>query len=187
MVDHGRRTYAVLDQASISQMAVRMGELMQEQMKKLPPEQRAMVEQMLKGRGMAMSAAPVTPTEFRRTPERAQQSGYDAVKNDVLRDGKVVFTMWSADWNAVEGAAEARPALESMASFIEEIPSDLTNLVGELQALRHMKAMNGFPVLPITYRDGRPGSEARLVSAASRTLLADTFETPAGFTQERIR
>jgi len=192
MVDHGARKYTVLDQATIKQVSGQMSAALaqvQEQLKNLPPEQRAMMEKMMKGRGMMMPAAAPAPTELRRTSEGAKQSGYDAVKYEVLREGTVIRTMWLADWTAVTGAGEARTVFERMAGFMKEMTAGLPQFLGNMgqDAFEHMKDLGGFPVRTTEYDEsGRPSTDARLVSAESQTIPAGTFEPPSGFSKQAI-
>jgi hypothetical protein len=63
IVNYDRRTYTEMTKADVDRLGGQMSDAMarmQEQMKNLPPEQRAMIEAMLKGRGTTGAAAPRT-------------------------------------------------------------------------------------------------------------------------------
>lgn len=191
MIDHSRQAFMVMDQATMKQATDQIGAAMsavQEQLKNMPPEQRAMMEEMMKGRGMAMpAAAPVV--EVRRTSERAKQSGYDAVKYEMVRDGNVQRVLWITDWSNVAGAEEARAAFEGMAAFMTELTAGLPPMMSNVtqDAFGHMKELGGFPVLTIELDEaGQPAGETRLVSATSQSVPADAFDPPAGYRQQSI-
>src|SRR5262245_39635299 len=70
MINLDKKTYVEVDKAQMDQMRGQMNSAMaqmQEQMKNLSPEQRAMVEQMMRGRGAAMRgmAAAVPQTQYK--------------------------------------------------------------------------------------------------------------------------
>ena len=98
-IDHGRRSYIVLDQAEMKALSAQIGQAMsqmQQMLQDLPPERRAAAEAMMRGRGMAGTAPE--PFELRRTEDRAEHSGYATVKYDVLRGGRKVRELWVTDW-----------------------------------------------------------------------------------------
>ena len=191
MVNHGARRYVVMDEATIKQMTAQLSSAMsqmQEMLKNVPPEQRAAMEEMMRGRGMAMPSQQA-PSELRRTSESGTQSGYAAVKYQIVRDGTVERDLWVTEWANIEGSAEARPAFERMASFMQELMAGLTEIVGDMgqDSFRHMSEMNGFPVLTVEYDDdGQPEMETRLLSASEQTLPATAFEPPSGYTRQSI-
>ena len=195
MVDHGSRTYVVMDEAAMKQLVSQLGAAMsqmQEMLKTMPPEQRAQMEEMMKGRGMGpgMGAAP-EPTELRRTSERAEQSGYPSVKYEILQGGRKVREMWITEWTNVPGAAEARPAFERMAAFAKEMMDALaqTGFGGgaDLDVYQHMQEANGYPVVAIEFDDnGQPETETRLVSATEQTIQASAFEPPDGYRRQSM-
>lgn len=57
-VDHGDKSYMVMDEAMIDEVSAQMSKAMKEieaQLASMPPEQRAMVEQMMKGQTQGMT------------------------------------------------------------------------------------------------------------------------------------
>jgi hypothetical protein len=194
-IDHSSKSYMVMDEATIKQLASQLGAAMsqmQEAMKNMPPEQRAAMEEMMKGRGMgAAMAGAAAPTELRRTAERADHSGYPAVKYEVLREGRVIRTMWITEWNNISGFAEARPAFERMAAFMQEMMKGLaqTGFGAELDMnmYEHMREANGYPVLTVELGEtGQPETETRLLSVTEQTIPASAFEPPAGYTRRTM-
>jgi hypothetical protein len=197
-VDHGRRTYVVLDEATIERLSAQLNDAMSQmeaQLRNLPPEQRAMVEQMMRGRtgrGGA-AAAPVAPAEVRATSERADQAGYPARKYEVVRDGRVRRELWVTEWGNVNGAGEFRQVFEAMAAFIETLMQALAQnpmLGGMMPAgnpFDNLAQVNGFPVVTIELDEaGDRVSETRLLSSRTETIAAAEFEPPADYTRQEI-
>jgi len=192
-IDHGRRTYMVIDQATIKQLASQLGAAMsqmQQMMQNLPPEQRAAMEQAMRGRGMGGAMGPPPPpAELKRTNERAEHAGYDTVKYEVLRGGRKVRELWVTEWDNLPGATEARGAFESMGTFAKELFSSLSQVAGQLDLdiYGQMQEANGYPVLAVEFDEaGEPTTETRLVSASERAIDPSIFEPPADYRRETM-
>ena len=119
VVDHENNTYILMDQEAILQLTGQVNSAMsqmQEALKNVPEDKRAMIEQMMKQR---MPEAPVqergTDSELRKTGERGDQNGYPCVKYEVWRDGRKTRELWVTDWSNVEGGSDVVDAFEDMA------------------------------------------------------------------------
>jgi hypothetical protein len=71
LINDGRKSYSEMTKADVDRMGVQLNDAMakmQEQLKGLPPEQRAQIEAMMKGRGMpGMAGGAQAKTEYRKT------------------------------------------------------------------------------------------------------------------------
>jgi len=200
VVDHDDKSYVVMDEATAKQLADQLGGVsdqmkeamkrVEEQLKNVPEDQRAMVEKMLKERMPNMGGnAPSRPAnEYKRTGQRATKAGYPCVRYDVLRGGEKVREMWVTDWDNVEGAREVREAMLDMADFFEQIMSSLSESLGGLgpafggdSPFDGLREMDGFPVVVREFDGGELESESTLRSARRRTLDPADFEPPAGY------
>ena len=93
VVDHEDKSYVVMDEEAMKQIAGQVGQAMaqmQEALKNVPEGQREMVEKMMKER-MPQAQAPQRPkSELKKTSERATHNGYPCVKYEVQRGGRKV-------------------------------------------------------------------------------------------------
>lgn len=197
VVDHGEKSYMVIDEAMIRQLGGQVSQAM-EQMKKalenVPEEQRALVEKMMKehgGMGGATSAPTQPTTKVRRSGERAEKGGYPCVKYDVLRDGQKVRELWVTGWDNVEGGDEAKAAFEEMAAFFEQMMDGLGAASGPFgngfdNPFASMREINGFPVVSRELDDGSLESESTLRSARRQRLDPADFEPPAGYKRQQM-
>jgi len=192
-IDHGRRTYMVIDQATIKELAAQVGTAMsqmQQMLQNLPPEQRAAMEQAMRGRGMGGAMGPPPPpAELRKTNERAEHAGYDTVKYEVLRGERKVREMWVTDWSNLPASGEVRGAFESMGTFAKEVFSALSQIAGQLNldVYEQMQQADGYPVLVTEFDEsGQPTTETRLVSASERVIDPATFEPPTDYRRETM-
>ncbi len=190
VVDHDDKSYTVVDEASMREVAGQVSGVMsqiQEALKDVPADQRAMVEAMMKKR-MPQAAAPQRPvTELRKTGDRETHAGYPCVRYDVLVDGRKTQELWVTDWDNIEGGEEMVGAFEDMADFFKELMDAMPDFgqkgsgIGD-NAFEHMKELGGFPVVTREFdAGGGLDDESTLRSAKRRTLDPAEFEPPAGY------
>ena len=190
VVDHEDKSFHVIDEETMQQIAGQVNQAMsqmQEALKNVPEEQRAMVEKMMKQRMPAQTQIPERPTsELRKTGERGDKAGYPCVKYDVLLDGRKIRELWVTDWDNIEGGRDVVGAFEEMADFftelLESIPDFGQGVPSADSAFEHLKEIGGFPVVTREYDDdGSLENESTLRSAQRRSLDPTEFEPPAGY------
>jgi len=197
IVDHGQKTFMVMDEAAIQKIGGLANEAMkqmEEALKNVPEDRRAMVEQMMKERLGDVGATSKAPTvEVRKTTERATRKGYPCEKFEVHQGGRKVRDLWVTDWKNIEGAAEARGAFEDMADFFQQLTASLpkggmfSGASSGSNIMTEMKDLNGFPVEGTEFsEDGSVESEFSLKSSQRRTLDPDEFEPPAGYKRQSM-
>lgn len=192
VVDHSDESFMVLDGAALEQVGGQIGDAMAEMKKALesvPENQRALVEKMMKERGIggpsADQAGPTT--EVRRTDEKAEKLGYPCVRYDVFRDGQRVRELWVTPWSKIEGGEEAEESFSDMADFFKQMMDSFSDQLGggfvdTDNVFAEMAEIDGFPVVTRDFDDdGSLDSETSLRSARRRTLDPDAFEPPAGY------
>ncbi len=190
VIDHEDKSFHVIDEATMQQIAGQVSQAMsqmQEMLKSVPEEQRAMVEKMMKQRMPAEAQTPERPTsELRKTGDTGDKAGYPCVKYDVLRDGRKVRELWVTDWDNIEGGREVVGAFEDMADFFKELLDSVPDFgqggPSADSAFEHLKEIGGFPVVTREFDDdGSLEDESTLRSARRRTLDPAEFEPPAGY------
>ena len=116
-IDHGAQEYYVIDQAMMDQMAVQVSDAMrqmQEALAAMPPEQRALAEQMMQGRMPQPQAAPQPKATLSKTGEGDTIAGFDCDYYDVTQDGRKFRELCVTDWEDIEEGADivmVKPAL----------------------------------------------------------------------------
>lgn len=197
VVDHDSRTYHLIDSAAMAGIAGRLSEaerMMQEALKNVPEDKRAMIEQMMKQKMPNAQAAPQrAKSELKKTSERGEQNGYPCVKYEVLRGGKKIRELWVTDWSNVEGGSDVVGAFEDMAGFFSELMDSMPSFggyggPGADPAFEHMKELGGFPVLTREFdeADGSLEGETLLRSARRQTIDPDAFEPPSGYKRQEM-
>ncbi len=212
-VDYEHRTAAtgtVLDYAESLQAAThavggQMAEAMkqmQEAMKDMPPEQRQMVEQMMRQSmpgGTPGSTAPSAEAcrepkvEVRPTGQAARIADFQAIRYDVLEDGKFTQELWvSKDitaWREIDPKKLERFTRE-MTKALEGLPgcgrerarqagADPSNPAWKL-------ATEGYPVRTVDHGQGG-GMVMEVVKAESRAVPVTEFQPPPGFKRQSLK
>jgi hypothetical protein len=191
VVDHDDKSYIVMDEAMVQEMGVKVNaamEQMRAQLADMPPEQRAMVEQMMQGQmaGMMGSEEESNPTRVEQTGSGSWQSG-PCTEYTVFEGDQKTQQICAAPLGEVEGADEAMAAFENMAKFINSLAESMPGPLGESMAENPMgliDQIDGFPVRTVDYVDGQVSSETTLSSVADSDLDPALFAIPEGYTQQ---
>ena len=123
VVDHSEKTYVVMDEAMVQEMGVKVNaamEQMRAQLADMPPEQRAMVEQMMQGQMAGMmddAAESVSDIEIKELGAGQWQSGA-CTEYAVMEDAQKTQEICAAPLSDIEGADEAMDAFRNSATVI---------------------------------------------------------------------
>jgi hypothetical protein len=165
---------------------------MQKMLEDMPPEQRAMAEQMMKQHLPAPAAEPESLT-VRKTGDTDTINGFDCEYYEVERSGVKVRDLCMTGWDDIEGGREAADSMIAMAGFFEKMAEQFASgsgmdVMGEQRDLfQHMRELDGYPVLSREFDDeGRLESESRLKSARSSDIDAALFDPPQGYRQRDL-
>ena len=189
-VDHREKSYIVMDEAMLDQVSAKMNEAMKEmeaQLADMPPEQRAMVEQMMKGQmqGMMPEPAQEAPPIRVDSTGRSEWKGRKCREYAVFEGGVKTQQLCAADLDDVEGSEEVIEAFRNMAAYMtkmnESMPmrSEDRSNPGEL-----MEQIDGFPVHTVDYENGVMVGETSLDSVVEQDLDEAMFAAPDGYRQE---
>ncbi len=192
VVDHSEKSYMVMDKEMISSVGTQVSSAMaqvQEALKNVPEDQRAMVEKMMKERmPSGMDQKPERPkAQVKKTGERAEMQGYPCVRYDVLYDGAKLRELWVTDWSNIEGGQGAAQAFQDLGAFFEEMMDAFGGMGGGLPLdsggnfFESLKDLDGFPVVVREFEGEELESESLLKSATMRDLDPDAFEPPKGY------
>ena len=191
MVDQSKGTYMEFTKAQVDQMANQMQGVatqMQEAMKQMeaqmadmPPEQRAMMEQMMKGRMGGMMAAPAPAAKTVREKANGEKVGqFTCTRYEILSGGQLSQEVCAAPADALQLDASAMQTFRALAEFYEPLTRMASSFAGNWAAPSGMDQIQGFPVQTVMYSNQKPTSEWRVEKIENRPLEASLFELPAG-------
>jgi hypothetical protein len=193
MVNHDDKSYFVMDEATMQQMAAQMSQAMaamDQALAAVPESQRKKMEEMMKSR-MPMPAAPREPSKLKKTGDTETINGYPCVRYEVWRAGSKERELWVTDWSNVDGSAEIADVFRDMAAFMTELLDSLPDIGGMKgladDSFAHLEEMNGFPVVTRELADdGSVEFETTLTSSQKADLSAADFEPPPSYKRQDL-
>jgi hypothetical protein len=186
-LDHAQKNYMVMDEAMLEGIGDQVNEAMKEmeaQLAALPPEQRAMVEQMMSDQmsGMAMSM-DIPVLEIRKLGPGRWQS-YDCTLAEMLEDGTKIQEICSVDFDEVDGSGDVRDSFMRMAGMLtklyEAIPFGGEGVRNPMEMLNELE---GFPVRALEFENGKPVRETILESTREEAIDAKIFALPSDYSR----
>lgn len=184
-LNHSSRNYVRLDKATMQAMAGQMNQAMrqmQEQLAKMPKEQREMMERMMKGK-MPPSAQPAKLESEIRGPE----TDGEFQKYEVWAGSKKRVEMWTKDFDDLGIPPTAFDVFKKMATLFEELASAAAqNPMFQSMtdnAFSSISKIEGFPVRSLQVDSG---VETRFSDVTTESLPAGLFEVPAEYTPQAI-
>lgn len=185
VLDAGGKSYAEMTRQEMEQTGRQMDEAMsqmQEAMKDMPPEQRAAVEAMMKGR-----QAPKKPSKtVKATGESKTVNGF-ACKGYTVTDEYGVSEIWAAEPRAFELSAADLAPFREFADFMQTMLPGMDRMSGFIKDFEHPGEgeVPGIPVHAVRKNlEGGVVVTTEIVSVDRGDVPASSFEVPAGFKKD---
>jgi hypothetical protein len=179
-VDVDKRTFYKFDKGAAQGKQAEMEGRMQAMLASLPPEQRAMMEQRMKG---MMSKAQHTNWTTKDTGRSDQAGSWSCRVWQLLASGKAVTESCIASASALNGD-ELVDATHKAAAVASEVLSSAPTMRRMSQQFALYAQADGFPVRTRQLgANGKASDEDQVTSIDHQTLPADKFAIPKGFTQ----
>lgn len=193
MLSHNDRSYMILDEATMARVGSEVDAAMQQMQAELagmPPEQRAMVEQMMKGQMGGMMGGQEAPPP---PPPTIQKIGSGEWKSEsctqyaVYDGGQKTQEICAAPLGDVDGSDEMMRAFKNMAAFLRKIAESMPGPMAASMAenpMGFMEQIQGFPVRTVQFENGQVSTETTLESVIDRALEEALFGIPADYTRQ---
>jgi hypothetical protein len=194
-IDHEQKEYYVIDEAAMERIGTQLTSAMQQMqqaLEEMPPEQRAMAEQMMK-QHIPTPAAEAAPMTVKKTGSRDAINGFDCEYYEVQQQGAKVRELCVTAWDDIDGGREAADSMVAMAVFFDKMAEQFSSgsgmdVMGQQRELfQHMRELGGYPVLTREFDDsGRLESESRLKSARTSDIDPALFNPPQGYRKKDL-
>lgn len=165
-------------------------EQMQAQLANLPPQQREMMERMMRDRMPNMAAMTQAAAPTMRIEQGAgQQIGaYACTEYSIYADDALVQELCAADYSSVPGADDIASVFANVQGFFEGLRNAMPPALAGMRnnPFDTMSQVEGFPVRTRTYVNGNLQQELVLSSAETRDIESSRFELPAGYTEQSL-
>lgn len=183
MVNMERKSYTEISKADMQKMSQQMAAAM-EQMKNLPPEQRAMMEKMMKGRGMPGMGAAATPITYRAAgSDKAGQ--WACTKHDGTRGAEKVVEICAVEPAALGLTPADFEVAKQLAEFMKSLMPQLVDQIA-LYGTPAEQGFSGFPIRRSNLSNGKVTSISELKEIKREAIPASAWQAPAGFKKENF-
>jgi hypothetical protein len=192
VVDHRRKSYTLIDKASLQKMAGSVNQAMKQMeqaMAAMSPEQRAMVEKMMSKSMPGATQAKAAAIEFRDTGRTEKAGEYTCRLWEARSAGELRWQHCVVDFGKVTGSEEMLNIMKKMSTMMEEFTASM-DVPWLKQAMNTgwegLQSIDGYPVLTRSFRNGQPDTETVLQSARTASVPADRFTPPAGYERKEL-
>lgn len=184
-LDHAQKNYMIMDEAMLTDMAGQINEAMKElqaQLESMPPEQRAMMEEMMKQQMGGMDITATEPVLEIREAGSGSWRDWDCRMTEMLENGTMIQQICSVDFDEVDGSGAVRDEFQRMGrllgKFFDAIPYAGEGIRNPMELIGEM---GGFPVRAVEFEGGTAVRETILESTAEQDIDASRFDMPAGY------
>jgi len=184
MIDDDGKTYTEMSKTDLDRMRGQVDGAMaqmQEQLKNMPPEQRARMEALMKGRGAAMTASAGPPTEYKKI-------GTDKVgrwtcdKYEGTKNGEKVSEVCTVAPSALGFTPADFEVTRQLTEFFKSMmPQAAEGLFSIGSATPNPNAFSGLPVRSVSFRGGTIQTVSEMTEASRQNFPDALFQVPAGY------
>jgi len=182
MIDDAKKTYSEITKADVDRMAAQLqGAMaqMQDALKNMPPERRAQVEAMMKGRMGAATPEAAKPTYKKTGTDKVGKWTCD--KYDKYEGGKKTAEICTVDPKTLGFSASDFAVTTQMAEFFQKMlpPSMRSSAnLNQMWTLGRFEdqGYSGFPIREIT-----DSTTSELTDFTRQNFPASTFAAPSGY------
>jgi hypothetical protein len=181
MINESKKEYMALTKEDLEKFKKQMDNaqnMMSEQLKNLPPEQREMMEKMMQSQMQQMASAEKPKIEYKKAgQEKIDQ--WQCTKYEGYIDGTKKNDIWAASWSTIGFSAEDFQGLKHMGEFFEVLNQ-------EVEEFYNLETFQGLPVQTNDYEEGKLVMKTRIKEITSKNSDASLFELPSGFTKKDL-
>ena len=179
ILDKAKNQYQEIDEETMKQLGAQVNSAMaqmQEQMKNLPPEQRAMMEKMMKGKMPQMAAA--APRTVYTAKGGSSVNGFSCTKYEGMEGAQKVADVCAASASQIKLGVNDFQVFQKMKDFVSSLTSAMSNspFYSNLAAGRYFEnGIEGFPIQRIEYNNGKPSQRGELKSVTQASFSDADF------------
>jgi len=186
IINMDKKTYMELNRAFMQQTQQQLSQV-QDQLKNLPPDQRAIIEQAMRGRGgplgaPAGAAAAATKNQYKQTgTDRVGQ--WSCTKYEAYQGTQKVMELCTVDPKDLGVTAADFEVAKHLAEFLQGLMPQAANglLVAGTTA---DQGFSGIPVRRRTFSNGSAETVSEIKEIRDEAIPSAAWDVPAGFKRE---
>ena len=152
---------------------------MQTQLEKMPKEQRAMAEQMMKQR-MGSGATPPPPLTYVWSHETKTVAGYECTRVDGMRGDDKVTEYCGTKSGDFRMSDRERQTMLDMQGYLRNFGIKVQS-GDETRAFQWDTSVDGYPIITRCYRDGKLTLDLQLATVDRKSIPDEKFELPRDY------
>jgi hypothetical protein len=186
VVDFENGTYFEVNEETVKEIQKQIAlarEMMEEQTKNIPPEQREQFRKVLEEK-MGNVGRTDLDIEFKEVASGVKVNAWICTQYESYVDGVKHEDVWAAPAGDLGLTAEDLQVLSGMSDLFAGISPE-TNAFFQV-GKEGKSGFEGFPVLVVEYINGEEHEKSEVKSVAEKKLPASTFELPEGMTKQTL-
>jgi hypothetical protein len=187
IINNNNKTYQEITKQDIIKLKSKMDDAqkqMEESMKNLPEEQRAMMRNMMAGKFAKETVAKI---EFKEIAKGEKIKQWSCTHYAGFSNGEKVQDIWYADVKQIGFSQEDYPVLKDMENFYKSLTEQQSDFFSiNFEELQKEYSAKGFPVKIIGFYQGKSASTMEVTEIKQATFDAASFELPAGYKKMEI-
>lgn len=190
-IDNTSRTYTSAQAKDyfkfFKEYALKMKAAMQQQLAELPPDQRAQAEESMRRQGIELpgSNPRFVNIELKKTGDSKKIAGYESVKYEVYRNGKLDEEIWTSNQVGFENEIDMNKMTEYMSELrkIEESLGGASSVSKESEQAYIEIFRSGFPMRTTDYPTAGSSIVEEVVKVSRKQIDPSEFRAPSGYTK----
>jgi hypothetical protein len=189
IVDDGKKTYTEMDKEQMKKVAAQANaamKQMQDKLKNMPPEQRAMMEKMLGNQiPGGLNADKPDVYDAKNTGRTETVEGRKCTVWNLSRNGKLLEEMCVVPFSSLPGKEDFEKSFKEMAEAFAEFSKGMPGVTNQVQVRANV---NGYPVRSRSYdaAGNLRGTETVLTKWVEESVPATSFEVPKGYKKKEM-
>jgi hypothetical protein len=155
---------------------------MQQQLASLPPEQRAMAENMMRS---AMGATP-PPLTYVWSKDKQTVAGYECTRVDGMRGSDKVTEYCGSTSSDFKMTDAERKTMLDMQSYLRNFMIMVRSSDNNSRAFQWDTSADGYPVVTRCYVNGQMTLDLTLESVSHKPIPKETFDLPNGYKKQDL-
>jgi hypothetical protein len=190
-LDPEKKTYTMVDKATVDRMGGQLADArkkMEAQMANMPPEQRAMMEQMMKQMGGGAPGGKLPKRDVKSTGRSESVAGFKCTIWEVTVDGQKDQELCATPASAIPGGTEVLAVMREIGEMMQGLSEGLGPMARRTanEEWKDVAKIGGVPILTRDFEAGKPSSETRLAVIRKESVPASMFEVPAGYKERKM-
>ncbi|HEX9639061.1 MAG TPA: hypothetical protein VGB99_16130 [Acidobacteriota bacterium] len=195
IADPQDQSYIEISQQQIQRMSDQIGsrmhemqQRMQERLQNVPPEQRAMIEDMMKNRMGGASPGPAARTSYERVATAEKVHDWSCDKYVGTRNQLKTVEVWTTGWEQLGLSAADFQALQQMGRFFEGLSSRFSEPFLQVGSTdwEQQQGYPGIPLRRIEYQQGVAKRESSVQQVTKKSLAPELFELDPSWTKKDL-